>query len=76
VNNNKVTLNNEEKARLEQNGSDRFWVDYSNLDRLGRAGQVTALVTSQSVHENIKMAYIIHLNKRGKATNLIIKLHN
>ncbi|MBS3379482.1 DNA/RNA non-specific endonuclease [Staphylococcus aureus] len=52
VNNNKVTLNNEEKARLEKNGSDRFWVDYSNLDRLGRAGQVTALVTSQSVYNH------------------------
>ncbi|RIM88995.1 endonuclease [Staphylococcus xylosus] len=49
VNGNKTELTREDRNKLEENGEGKFWADYPDLDRYGRAGEVTALVTYDSV---------------------------
>lgn len=56
INDNKMLLNEDDKQLLNDKGSDKFWVVYPNLDKYGRAGRVTALVTSQSVESHSSKA--------------------
>lgn len=49
LNNNKVDLTQEDKALLKDKGQSKFWVDYPQLDKLGRGGEVKALVTKDAV---------------------------
>lgn len=49
INNNKTVLSDEDNDLLQKNGDDKFWADYPSLDKYGRAGKVTALVTHDSV---------------------------
>lgn len=49
LNNNKVDLTQEDKALLKDKGQSEFWVDYPQLDKLGRGGEVKALVTKDAV---------------------------
>ncbi|BBL19081.1 DNA/RNA non-specific endonuclease (plasmid) [Staphylococcus aureus] len=51
VNRNKADLTQEERDLIAQKGQN-FWADYSNLDKLGRAGEVTALITSEAVQSH------------------------
>lgn len=49
LNNNKVDLTQKDKALLKDKGQSEFWVDYPQLDKLGRGGKVKALVTKDAV---------------------------
>lgn len=49
LNNNKVDLTKEDKALLKDKGQSKFWVDYPQLDKLGRGGEVKALITKEAV---------------------------
>lgn len=49
INDNKTELNKEDQRLLNKNGNNRFWTDYSVLDKYGRSGKVTALITSKVV---------------------------
>lgn len=52
INDGKTSLSSEDDRLLNENGTSEFWVDYSNLDSLGRAGDVVALVTYNAVYEH------------------------
>lgn len=52
INDNKTELNEDDKSLLNDKGKNEFWADYPDLDKYGRAGEVTALVTSDSVHNH------------------------
>lgn len=56
INNNKTSLNKEDEKLLDKHSRDKFWVIYPKLDKLGRAGQVTSLVTYQSVQSHSSKA--------------------
>lgn len=56
INNNQTSLTKRDEQMLEQNGSSEFWADYPDLDRLGRAGKVTALVTHKAVESHSSKA--------------------
>lgn len=49
LNDNKVDLTQEDKALLEDKGQSKFWVNYPQLDKLGRGGEVKALITKEAV---------------------------
>lgn len=49
INRNKTELSSEDKSILKEKGEQYFWTDYQPLDDLGRAREVKALITSQSV---------------------------
>lgn len=49
LNDGKVKLTQNDKSLLSQKGQSHFWVDYPKLDKFGRAGEVRALATKQSV---------------------------
>ncbi|MEP9853626.1 hypothetical protein ABDK10_13260 [Staphylococcus aureus] len=49
INNNKTSLTDNDKDLIQKNGDSEFWADYPKLDKYGRAGKVTALVTHDSV---------------------------
>ncbi|MDV4499696.1 DNA/RNA non-specific endonuclease [Enterococcus faecium] len=57
INDGKYSLTTEDKEILSEKGTEDFWVDYSELDQLGRAGDVKALVTYDAVnsHSSKKM---------------------
>lgn len=52
INNNKTTLSDSDEEMLSKKGKEDFWVKYNPLDKYGRGGEVTALVTYDSVNEN------------------------
>lgn len=52
INNNKTELNTTDQKKIKEKGNHKFWVEYPDLDGQGRAGQVTALVTSDAVHSH------------------------
>ncbi len=52
LNNNKVDLTKEDKVLLKNKGQSKSWVDYPQLDKLGRGGEVKALVTKEAVDEH------------------------
>jgi hypothetical protein len=56
INNNQTTLNNNDQKLLNQHSRDKFWVIYPKLDKYGRSGQVTSLVTHQSVESHSSKA--------------------
>lgn len=56
INNNQTTLNNSDQKLLTQHSRDKFWVVYPKLDKYGRSGQVTSLVTHQSVESHSSKA--------------------
>ncbi len=56
LNDNKTTLTDYDQQLLNQNGNDKFWANYSDLDDLGRGGRVTALVTKQAVDSHSSKA--------------------
>lgn len=56
INNNQTTLNSNDQKLLNQHSRDKFWVVYPKLDKYGRAGQVTSLVTHQSVESHSSKA--------------------
>lgn len=49
INNNKTSLTENDKDLIQKKGDSEFWADYPKLDKYGRAGKVTALVTHDSV---------------------------
>lgn len=49
LNDNKTSLTDEDKALLKKKSKEHFWVDYNDLDKLGRGDEVTALITSQEM---------------------------
>lgn len=49
INNNVTKLNDNDNEMLDEKGKTEFWADYPKLDKYGRAGKVTALVTYDSV---------------------------
>lgn len=56
MNDNKTTLTDYDQQLLNQNGNDKFWANYSDLDDLGRGGRVTALVTKEAVDSHSSKA--------------------
>lgn len=56
INNNQTTLNNNDQKLLNQHSRDKFWVVYPKLDKYGRSGQVTSLITHQSVESHSSKA--------------------
>lgn len=52
INDNKADLNSDNRNEIEKKGSSDFWVNYSDLDKYGRGGKVTALITSESVNNH------------------------
>ncbi|MFU0767381.1 DNA/RNA non-specific endonuclease [Staphylococcus warneri] len=52
INDNKTSLTEKDRQLISQKGSNEFWANYANLDKLGRAGKVTALVTHDSVESH------------------------
>ena len=52
LNDNKVTLTDDDKQILKEKGQSKAWQSYSNLDSLGRGQKGTALVTKKSVVEH------------------------
>lgn len=52
INDNKTSLSKADQELINQKGNSEFWALYSDLDRLGRGGKVTALVTYQAVLNN------------------------
>ena len=52
INDNETELTEDDKSLINDKGNDKFWADYPKLDRYGRAGEVTALVTHDSVHNH------------------------
>ncbi|EZX75042.1 DNA/RNA non-specific endonuclease [Staphylococcus aureus] len=52
INDNKTELTSKDKKQLDEKGVDKFWADYSRLDKYGRGGEVSALVTYESVNNN------------------------
>lgn len=56
INKNKTVLNKEDNQALKEKGNRKFWVDYQPLDDLGRAREVKALITNQSVKSHSSKA--------------------
>lgn len=56
INDNKTSLTEHDQQLMSQNGNSKFWADYPDLDKLGRAGKVTALVTHNSVESHSSKA--------------------
>lgn len=56
VNNNETTLNESDKKLLNQKGNNEFWAVYPDLDKYGRGGQVTALITNEAVQSHSSKA--------------------
>lgn len=56
INDNKTSLTKQDQQLIAQKGNNNFWVVYPKLDSLGRAGQVTALVTHTSVESHSSKA--------------------
>ncbi len=52
INDNKANLTSDNRNEIEKKGNSDFWVNYSDLDKYGRGGKVTALVTSESVNSH------------------------
>ncbi|MGJ7589113.1 DNA/RNA non-specific endonuclease [Staphylococcus shinii] len=52
INDNKTSLTEDDKKILKTKGDSEFWADYPKLDKYGRAGEVTALVTSDSIYQH------------------------
>ncbi|PTE82292.1 endonuclease [Staphylococcus equorum] len=52
INDNTTSLSSDDKTLLDKKGDDKFWVNYSSLDKYGRGGKVEALVTHKSVSDN------------------------
>src|SRR5699024_12546354 len=52
INDNETELTEDDKSLINDKGNDKFWADYHNLDRYGRVGEVTALVTHDSVNNH------------------------
>lgn len=52
INDNKADLTSDNRQEIEKKGNNDFWVNYSDLDKYGRGGKVTALVTSESVNSH------------------------
>lgn len=68
INDNKTSLTEHDQQMISQKGSSEFWADYPDLDKLGRAGKVTALVTHNAVESHSSKAqkrpsfdYDVHL---------------
>ncbi|WP_426457219.1 hypothetical protein [Staphylococcus cohnii] len=89
INNNKTSLSDNDKDLIQKNGDSEFWADYPKLDKYGRAGKVTALVTYDSVMShsskakhlymwqvNIKMENLMRAIKRGEVIYPIIKFYS
>lgn len=57
VDNNKTELTDDDKALLDEKGTDEKWASYSNLDNLGRSGEVRSLITYDGVLKHSK-AYL------------------
>ncbi|KXA36913.1 hypothetical protein HMPREF3211_01023, partial [Staphylococcus aureus] len=56
INDNKTELSQEDQNLLNEKGNDRFWADYPDLDKYGRAGKVTALITNKAVQSHSSKA--------------------
>lgn len=56
INDNKTTLTEQDQQLISQKGNNKFWAVYPDLDKLGRAGKVTALVTHDSVESHSSKA--------------------
>ncbi|EXQ67186.1 hypothetical protein V760_02616 [Staphylococcus aureus F23613] len=56
INKNKTMLNREDNQALKEKGNRKFWADYQPLDDLGRARDVKALITNQSVKSHSSKA--------------------
>lgn len=76
INDNNTSLSEEDKKLLKTKGENEFWADYPELDKYGRAGEVTALVTSDSVYqhsskvqERPSFAYNVHVAGEYKDGN-------
>ncbi|HDA2324778.1 TPA: DNA/RNA non-specific endonuclease [Staphylococcus aureus] len=52
INDNKTSLTEQDHQLISQKGNSEFWANYADLDKLGRAGKVTALVTHDSVESH------------------------
>lgn len=52
INDNQTSLTEKDQQLISQKGDSEFWADYPDLDKLGRAGQVTALVTHDAVESH------------------------
>lgn len=52
INDGKTILSGDDEKLLKENGASDFWVEYANLDSLGRSGEVMALVTYNAVYEH------------------------
>lgn len=52
INGNKTSLTEQDQQLISQKGNNEFWADYPDLDKLGRAGKVTALVTHDAVESH------------------------
>ncbi len=68
INENKTSLTKQDKQLISEKGNSEFWADYPDLDKLGRAGKVTALVTydgvkshSSKVQERPSFDYGVHV---------------
>lgn len=73
INDNKTSISEQDQQLITQNGNDKFWVNYPDLDKLGRAGKVTALVTHDSVESHSSktqkrpsFAYGVHVSGEYK----------
>lgn len=56
INGNKTSLTEQDQQLISQKGNNEFWADYPDLDKLGRAGKVTALVTHDAVESHSSKA--------------------
>lgn len=56
INNNQTNLNHEDESMLDHKGNDKFWAKYSDLDKHGRSGEVTALITNEAVQKHSSKA--------------------
>ncbi|MCU2119511.1 DNA/RNA non-specific endonuclease [Enterococcus faecium] len=52
INDGKYTLTKEDHEALSEKGSQTFWVNYADLDQLGRAGDVEALITYDAINSH------------------------
>lgn len=73
INENKTSLTKQDKQLISEKGNSEFWADYPDLDKLGRAGKVTALVTydgveshSSKVQERPSFDYGVHVSGEYK----------
>src|SRR5699024_4622574 len=61
VDNNKTELTDDDKALLDEKGTDEKWASYNNLDNLGRSGEARSLITYDGVLKHSKG----YLKKQG-----------